>query len=160
VSARKQRAERALFWRKRTGIVAEPRLAKRDRGEPPIPKRRGREERSDERRKRTGIEPEKRGVVERDQGRSREDEVATDGGSARNVVDREGACDSRVRFVLPGDASAVGIVETALAYAIIAATEARQWGLVAQLAKELEARRRAREADGVVHLSEVTRERT
>jgi len=31
---------------------------------------------------------------------------------------------------------------TALANAIIAATEARQWQLVAQLAKELEARRR------------------
>jgi len=51
------------------------------------------------------------------------------------------------------------IVETALANAIIAATEARQWQLVAQLAKELEARRRAQDPEAVVHLNKVRNER-
>jgi len=94
-------------------------------------------------RKRTGIEPEKWGVEQRDQGRSSEVEGATGGGSARNAVDREGACDLRVRFVGAGDVRAVDAVETALAYAIIAATEVRHWELVAQLATELAERRRA-----------------
>ncbi len=44
-------------------------------------------------------------------------------------------------------------VELALADAINRASQARRWEVVAQLARELEARRRAREADNVVSLT-------
>jgi len=46
------------------------------------------------------------------------------------------------------------VVEVALADALTRAAEAAQWELVAQLARELEARRRAREAPEIVRLDE------
>jgi len=45
-------------------------------------------------------------------------------------------------------------VEAALADALTRASVASQWELVAQLARELEARRRAREAPEIVRLDE------
>lgn len=42
---------------------------------------------------------------------------------------------------LAQDACSMHTVEEALAFAIVEATKAKQWALVAQLAKELEARR-------------------
>ncbi len=47
----------------------------------------------------------------------------------------------------------VDVVEAALAEALTAATRAGQWEVVAQIARELEARRKASSADNVVPLS-------
>lgn len=44
------------------------------------------------------------------------------------------------------------VVETALAHALTAATESRQWEVVAQLVRELQARREARDAPEVARL--------
>jgi hypothetical protein len=58
--------------------------------------------------------------------------------------------DSGKRGRLPPDAL-VGVVETALAQALMLAAEAGRWELVAQLAEELSARHRAREGAVGVH---------
>ena len=51
------------------------------------------------------------------------------------------------------------VVEAALAEALTKAATACEWGLVAQLAKELEARRIARQGRGVVDLEEQRKRR-
>jgi hypothetical protein len=51
------------------------------------------------------------------------------------------------------------VVEVALAEALFGATAAGEWALVAQLARELEARRTARQAPSVVDLETERRRR-
>jgi hypothetical protein len=67
----------------------------------------------------------------------------------RGVVD-DSVDDSVRRNRLPPEAL-VGVVETALARALILAAEAGRWEIVVQLAEELAARQRSREVlSGVV----------
>jgi hypothetical protein len=61
----------------------------------------------------------------------------------------DSADDSRTRGRLPPEAL-VGVVDTALARAMALAAEAGRWEIVAQLAEELAARQRARDALGKV----------
>ena len=63
--------------------------------------------------------------------------------------ERGGASDDSIEPACAPLASLTGVVETALAEALVLAAQAQQWDMVADLALELAARRRERAASGL-----------
>ena len=108
-----------------------------------------------------GIEPSSPRTHQRETALNRTVEGAADAPTSapkcviRGVVD-DSLDDSAKRSRLPPDAL-VGVVETALAQALMLAAEAGRWELVAQLAEELSERHRVRE--GAIGLHPRARER-